>query len=292
MKSTLTKLILVMCVLVLFLSCSKEMPVISQQGENTGSSSLLSKKPEGGGGPSTRIGTATLTDGMLISSDGEGAYIDCGIIDEYGDPPGTDKVEVEVDGKGQLQRVEIFCGQHCQDACSGLISSRTVDMNLSGGNSLVEDNTTAAALLTAIESAADQQVLIQFWPVSKNNWTSLIICMASSVTWEVLINEPYSIDPGNLEKYKFWGGPVDCEMGGDDDPLMYGVKHASVNVELNADGSWTITPLAVPNDPVKVYVMMKRKSNNRFWTPEFLATYPNIDEFTSGLPFEITVTAN
>jgi len=188
---------------------------------------------------------------MLISSDGHDDYVDCRITDGGGE----DKVELELDGKGQLGRVEIFCGRHCQldqeEGCAEP-SSRTVVMNLSGGTSLVDDGTTGAALLNAIRVATGEKVYIQFWPVSKNNWTSLIHCMASSVTRSALSSIQYFIDnPSELNKYKFYSGPNDCDQVEEsDDPLMFGIKHMNVDV-TQVDGTWTIKPSDVQDEPVR-----------------------------------------
>jgi hypothetical protein len=248
-------------------------PVASHQEGNTDNSYSLSKKGGGGGGPSTWIGSATLTnETMLISSDGNGDYSDC----RNG---GDDKVEVELNGKGQLERVETFLGQHCQDAYTEN-SSRTINMDLSGGNDLVDPESTAGKLLAAIKDATDEQVVILFRPESKNNWIALISGMASSVTRASLLSQGLTV--AELEKYKFRNGP-DCEPGDPEDPLMFAVHYPSIDVAHNTDGSWTIVPLDVPDDPVKVYVMKKRNPKNKLWEPEFLATYES-------LPFEITVT--
>jgi hypothetical protein len=86
------------------------MPVTSQPGVSTSTSSSLIKKPDGVGGPTTWIGSAILSDNMLISNDEVGAYIGCRMLDEHDDLLGTDKVELGIDGKNQLAGIEIFCG--------------------------------------------------------------------------------------------------------------------------------------------------------------------------------------
>jgi hypothetical protein len=276
MKVLLKNIILGGCVLMLFSGCSKETPVTSEQAENTDRSHSLSKKGGGGGGPSMWIGTATLTDeAMLISSDSEGPYIDC----RNG---GEDKVEVELDGKGKFEHVEAFLGQHCQDACAEN-SSRTINMDLSGGNDLVDPETTAGKLLAAIRAATGgEQVVILIRPVSKNNWMALISNMSSSVTRASLLDQ--GLTAAELEKYKFRYG-TDCEPGDPDDPLMFAVNYPSVDVTANPDGSWTIVPLIVPDDPVTLHVLKKRNPKSKFGEPEFLATYDN-------LPFKFTVTVD